>query len=51
VQAVYILIARDWQKRREKAIREAFEVSEESTFPGVRLMKITRKPAGPPETK
>jgi len=43
VQSVYILIARDWQKRREHAIREAFEVSEEYAYPGVRLMKITRK--------
>jgi len=42
VQSVYILIARDWQKRRENAIREAFKVSEEYTYPGVRLMKIIR---------
>lgn len=43
VQSVYILIARDWQQRREHEIREAFEVVEEHAYPGVRLMKITRK--------
>jgi hypothetical protein len=51
VRSVYILIARDWHKRRESAIRDAFEVSESYTYPGVSLMKITRKPAGPPEAR
>ncbi|MDH3599342.1 MAG: glycosyltransferase family 39 protein [Candidatus Tectomicrobia bacterium] len=51
VQSVYILIARDWQKRRENAIREAFEVVEDYAYPGVSLMKITRKSTDPSETR
>ena len=51
IQSVYILIARDWYKRRENAIREAFQIVDDYAYPSVRLMKITRKPPEPTETK
>jgi 4-amino-4-deoxy-L-arabinose transferase-like glycosyltransferase len=43
VPSVYLLIARDWKKHREDAIRETFEVVADYAYPGVSLMKITRK--------
>jgi mannosyltransferase len=41
VTSGYVLLARDWQQKTEKAIREAFTVMEEKKFAGATLFKIT----------
>lgn len=43
VPYVYILFARDWQQRREVAVRNVFAVQSEQTFTGVKLLKIARQ--------
>lgn len=40
---VYILFARDWHRRREAAVREAFTVLSEQTFVGTKLLKVARR--------
>ncbi len=40
---VYLLLARDWQQRREAVVREAFAVQREHTFIGVKLLNISRR--------
>jgi uncharacterized membrane protein len=38
--SVYILLARDWGRLKEKAIRSAYRVSDERSYPGVKILKI-----------
>lgn len=40
---VYVLFARDWHKRRETSVRDAFTVLSEQTFVGAVLLKIARR--------
>jgi len=41
--AAYVLLARDWNQAPEKAIREAFAVTQEKTFPGVKMLRVARR--------
>lgn len=40
---VYLLFARDWQQRRETAVRQAFIVQQQKAFTGVKLLKVARR--------
>jgi hypothetical protein len=42
--SAYIILARDWHQVRERAIRQAFPISQEQTLPGVKVLRITRGP-------
>jgi hypothetical protein len=39
--SIYILLARDWGGVKEHAIREAYVINREQSFPGVQLLKIS----------
>jgi hypothetical protein len=39
-----IIVVRDWRQVRERAIRQAFPISQEQTLPGVKVLRITRGP-------
>ena len=40
LESAYVLLARDWHGQMEKAVRESFNVGEEKTFPGVKVMRV-----------
>jgi hypothetical protein len=40
--AIYILLARDWRQLKEKTIRSAYRIENEQSYPGVKLLKVTR---------
>jgi uncharacterized membrane protein len=42
--SAYVLLARDWNRVSEKTIRAAFTSAQEKSYPGVRLLRILRKP-------
>jgi uncharacterized membrane protein len=44
--SVYILLGRDWKKLKEKAIRTAYVIDHEQSYPGVILLRITNSRAG-----
>jgi hypothetical protein len=39
--SIYILLARDWRKLREKAVRQAYGVDYEQSYPGVKILRIS----------
>jgi 4-amino-4-deoxy-L-arabinose transferase-like glycosyltransferase len=39
---IYILLARDWRQLKEKAIRSAYRIENEQSFPGVVLLRVVR---------
>jgi uncharacterized membrane protein len=46
--SVYVVLARDWSRARETAIRNAFSSTLERSFPGVKIFKISDQgPSGP----
>jgi hypothetical protein len=40
--AIYILLARDWRQLKEKAIRSAYRVENEQSYPGVKILRVVR---------
>ena len=40
VSSAYVLLARDWHQAREKEIRNAFTITYEPVYPGVKLLRI-----------
>jgi len=42
ISSAYVLLSRDWNQRREKAIRNAFTIESEKAFPGVKVFRIVR---------
>lgn len=38
---VYVLLARDWRKIKESAIREVYDIQYERSYPGVKMLKIS----------
>jgi uncharacterized membrane protein len=40
--SAYVVLARDWQQAREQAIRQAFPLRQEYTFPGVKVLHIAK---------
>jgi uncharacterized membrane protein len=42
MSSAYVLLARDWDKGKEKAVRSAFRGSQEHSFPGVKVFRISR---------
>ena len=40
VPSAYIVLARDWRQRREKAIRNAFAVDRERAYPGTTVLRV-----------
>jgi uncharacterized membrane protein len=43
--SAYVLLARDWNRVSEKTIRAAFTGAQEKSYPGVKLLRISRKPS------
>ena len=41
--SVYVTVARDWDHSRETAIRNGFKTSQERSYPGVKIFKISRR--------
>jgi uncharacterized membrane protein len=41
--SAYIILARDWHQLRELAIRNAFSVDHEQSYPGVKIFRIFRE--------
>jgi uncharacterized membrane protein len=44
VPAVYVLLSRDWKGLKENALKRAYPIELEKTFPGVKLLKISNVP-------
>jgi mannosyltransferase len=38
--SAYVLLVRDWHKLRENAIREAFAIDNEKSYPGVKIFRV-----------
>jgi hypothetical protein len=38
----YVLLARDWHQETERGLREAFTVTEEWAFPGVKVLRVRK---------
>jgi uncharacterized membrane protein len=37
---VYVLLARDWNKLKENALKQAYPIDDERSYPGVKILKI-----------
>src|SRR5262249_21749436 len=40
--SVYVLLTRDWHRARETTIRNAFRITQERAYPGVKIFRISR---------
>jgi uncharacterized membrane protein len=40
--SIYIVLVRDWHQKREKAIRNAFAINHEHSYPGVKIFRVFR---------
>jgi hypothetical protein len=45
--SVYVLLARDWNKLKENALKQAYRIEEEKTYPGVKILKISNSQKAP----
>lgn len=43
--SAYVVLSRDWNQTREMAIRSAFSSTQERSYPGVKVFKISRQAA------
>ncbi len=43
VSFAYVLLARDWHRASEKALRSTFSVVDEHAYPGVKLLKVRKE--------
>jgi uncharacterized membrane protein len=41
--SAYVLLARDWNRVQEKAIRNSFAVTQEANFPGVTILRVAQR--------
>jgi uncharacterized membrane protein len=40
--SIYILLARDWRQLKEMAIRSAYRIENEQSYPGVKILRVVR---------
>jgi hypothetical protein len=39
--SVYILLARDWRQLKEYAVKKAYGIDYETSYPGIKLLRIS----------